>query len=383
MYQSPLDPHGKLAFPFDPLRALHAHEDSALQWPEFPYKQVLIDRVRSKSASGDNKLPRVSVEGAAGALLMALGQETGALFEIEQHRSREGDEDAVHDAQDGSTPSMWRVLECRFRDERAAFQAAKRAYLLDQKRKVQSKLDAIETRKREEEAQEAHEAWRCRQIIKRFDDGSKYDGDGVRTDNVLVPHGHGTLYVPQKQQLMTESLGEIKRVPRYTGEWMNGFMHGPGTYFWDNGDSWTGHFLRDELEGKGVYTFGSERAHHSDEDDSDDDRGASREPLSQRVRYYCASEHVCWGDELVRGCRLLLFTTRQFGQALATVIPRRDVALEHETEVVLVSHNAANDTHLVRVCGTEDTKWLSLHNVRFRVVPSKPVARLEGDELTS
>lgn len=369
MYQSALDPLGKLAFPFDPLRALHAREDSELQWPEFPYKQVLIDRVRTKATAAGDGAQTLSVEAAAGALLMALGQETGALSEVEQHRLRDHDDEAA-------ASSGWRQLEERFTDERAAFQVAKRAYLQQQKQKVQRQLASIDAKKRAGEEQEAHEAWRQRQIVKRYEDGSKYGGDGMHESNVLVPHGHGTLWVPQKKQFV--AVGDIKRVPRYIGAWMDGFMHGQGTYFWDSGDSWTGHFLRDEMEGKGVYTF-KDGKHHDGGKEDDGEQLTGRTEPNQSMRYYSASQHVCWGHELVHGCHLMLFGNRHYGHALAAVIKRRDVDLEQETEVVLVSYNAVNDTHLVRKCGTEDTRWLSLHNTNFRVLPGKPIARLEND----
>ncbi|GAB9471694.1 hypothetical protein Gpo141_00008896 [Globisporangium polare] len=375
MYQSALDPLGKLTFPFDPLRALHAREDSELQWPEFPYKQVLIDRVRSKSATAGGSgstTQKLSVEAAAGALLMALGQETGAHFEVEQHRLRDHDDD--NEYRDATSASGWRQLESRFTVERAAFQAAKRAYLQQQKQKVHSQLASIDARKRADEEQEAHEAWRQRQIVKRYEDGSKYDGDGMRVSNVFVPHGHGTLWVPQKKQFV--AVGDIKRVPQYVGAWMDGFMHGQGTYFWDSRDSWTGSFLRDEMEGKGVYTF-KDDGHH--DDDTDGEQLTGRTAKNPSVRYYSASQHVCWGHELVRGCRLMLFGNRHYGHALASVLKRCDVDLEQETEVVLVTYNETNDTHLVRKCGTEDTRWISLHNTNFRVLAGKPIARLEND----
>ncbi|KAF1336501.1 hypothetical protein FI667_g169, partial [Globisporangium splendens] len=150
MYQSPLDPLGKLVFPFDPLRALHARSDSELRWPEYPYKQVVIDRVR-------HKVPGVetSAEAAAGALLMALGEETGAHFEIEQHRLREDDVDEEDEQAPGEQHQVrgWRVLEQRFLDERA-----KRAFLQQEKQKAQSTLDSIDAQKREEQEREAHDA---------------------------------------------------------------------------------------------------------------------------------------------------------------------------------------------------------------------------------
>ena len=35
-----------------------------------------------------------------------------------------------------------------------------------------------------------------------------------------------------------------------TGAWMDGMMHGHGTYWWKNGDAWEGTFIRNELHGK-------------------------------------------------------------------------------------------------------------------------------------
>lgn len=372
MYRSTLDPLGKLEFPFDPLRALHTHDDSELRWPEFPYKQVLIDRVRAKA--GSNGDGTITLEAAAGALLVAIGQETGALFELMQHRPRGGGE-LDSDISSRHQPSGLGVLERRFTDEREAFYTAKRTYLLEQKQKVQDELDSIETRKHKEQELEARNAWRQRQIVKRFADGSKYDGDGVHASDVLIPHGHGTLWVPQKKQFMAEAISDIKRVPRYIGSWMDGFMHGNGTYYWDNGDSWTGHFIRDDMEGKGVFVTD----HLGRSSAGDDTERDGAEALTGSVRYYSASQHVCWAHELVRGCRIMVFGNRHYGRPLETVIKRYNVDLEAETEFVLVSYDAVRDAHLVRKCGTEDSKWLSLHNVNFRVVPGKSVARLESD----
>jgi|UniRef100_K3WKV3 hypothetical protein len=378
MYQSPLDPLGKLTFPFDPLRALHARSDSELRWPEYPYKQVLIDRVRHKVPGA-----KISVEAAAGALLMALGEETGALFEIEQQHPCE--DDIGEEESEQVHVKGRRILEQRFLDERSEFQRAKRAFLQQEKKKVQSTLDSIDAQRREEQEREVHDAWARRQIVRRYDDGSKYDGDGVRVSNVLVPHGHGTLWVSEKKIGLTETIrADIKRVPRYIGMWMDGFMHGRGTYFWSNGDSWTGNFMRDELQGKGMYTF-HDRGQYTarDGDGSDTSRNMAdthRVVGEERVRYYDASQHVCWGDELVRGCRLMLFINRHYGFPLESVVKRNNVDLKEETEYVAVNYDAASDKHLVRKCETEDTKWVSLANTTFRVVPGRPITRLENDE---
>ena len=96
----------------------------------------------------------------------------------------------------------------------------------------------------------------------------------------------------------------------------------------------------------------------------------------RRVRYYDASQHVCWGDDLVEGCRLTLFGNRQFGNPLVSAVVRHNVDLEEETECVIVKYDPSSDRYLVRKCESEAAKWVSLHNSNFRVVQSHPMARL-------
>lgn len=366
MYQSPLDPLGKLTFAFDPFRLLHARKDSELDWPEYPFKQVLIDRVQTRTK------PSASAHATAAALLLAHGDETRALFELQQCVS-DALIDETHATSNGSD---YEALEQRFLQERAAFRAAKVAFLKAEKAKVQTKLDVIARNDREQAEQEAHEAWKRRQIVKRFEDGSKYDGDGVNRNNVLIPHGQGALWVPEKESALAES-ANIKRVPRYIGAWMDGFMHGHGTYYWLNGDSWEGSFIRDEMQGKGVFLPSISR----DSDDDDEDNETARPttsngtPVGRRVRYFDASQHVCWGDELVAGCRLFVASNRHFGDPLVTAVKRCNVDLEVETEYVIVSYDEKADRFLVRKGETEQTRWLSLQNTSFRVARSRPITR--------
>ncbi|EGZ20796.1 hypothetical protein PHYSODRAFT_489798 [Phytophthora sojae] len=339
MYKSTLDPSGALTFEFDPLRPLHANEDSRLQWPEFPYKQVMIDRVRAKAGGSDGHT-----------------LETG-----------------------------WKVLERRFLDERAAFRQAKREFIRGDKAKVSSILDAQAAKEREQQEQAELAAWRARQIVKRYEDGSKYDGDGVNDNGVLIPHGFGTLWVPEEKYLTSVGRGaDIKRVVRYVGEWRDGFMHGLGTYYWASGESWKGNFLRDELQGKGVYTSNERDTDELNSGRGDTGREANnnegKDPQTlrpnQRIRYFDASQHVCWGDELVRGCRVRLFDNRHFGDPLVSVVKRYNVDLEEETEAVVIRYDPKTDRHLLRKGETEETRWLSLSNTNFRVVISRPIARL-------
>ncbi|KAF1791104.1 hypothetical protein GQ600_20236 [Phytophthora cactorum] len=162
MYKSALDPSGSLEFAFDPLRALHAHEDSRLQWPEYPYKQVTIDRVRSKAGRSSIDGNELSEESAAGALLMAAVKRLGQCFTL------------------SSTIEKTKTIEPG--DSKAA-------------------------RERAQQEQDELAAWGARQIVKRYEDGSKYDGDGVTENDVTTPHGYGTLWVPEEKY--TSSVGGL------------------------------------------------------------------------------------------------------------------------------------------------------------------------------
>lgn len=389
MYKSPLDPTGALEFPFDPLRPLHAREDSRLRWPEYPYKQVVLDRVFVKaSASRGGKAStgaEPSTAAVAGALLTAHGDETLALFELEQHRPREDDAIACFDEDMGHEGSSvdsvgWNELEQRFLNERAAFQDAKKQFLKGQKDAIGAILDGIAGRKHAEEERKTHEAWKQRQIIKRYPDGSKYDGDGVSVNGVLVPHGQGTLWVPEKPLFGSSNLTDMKRVPRYVGSWMNGLKHGRGTYYWASGDSWKGNFVRDEMQGKGVFTIST---------GASDGDGEPGEVGSQRIRYYDVSRHICWGDELVVGCRLRLLLSRremEFQATSAVAIPSV-VGVGHPksgggTDYAIIAYDADTDRHLLRKDESEDSRWVSLHNKSFQVVSFRPITRLDASVFT-
>ncbi|GLE04193.1 hypothetical protein PINS_up013104 [Pythium insidiosum] len=371
MYRSQLDDAAPaLEFEFDPLRPCHAHADATLRWPEYPYKQVVIDRLRAKFLS-----PPLSEDAAAGALLLARGDITRAVFEVEQHYRYDEHGEEGHGGrpqEDATSNGGWLALETRFRRERDAFRAAKRAFIRGESQKVAATLDAFAARQRDAEEREALEAWKRRQFVKRYDNGDKYEGEMLDKSGVLVPHGQGTLSVPLQSGL-SAAIGEIKRIPRYVGTWVDGMRHGRGKVFWRNGDAWEGTFRRDELQGKGVFSFGL-----GDDDEWDDTLDSSREREREtRVRYYDASQHVCWGDELALGRRLRLFDSRRYGDPLAAVVRRQDVALEAETEFVILGYDEKTDRHLLRRDGCEDTRWVSLENVCFRLLPSRPITRLD------
>ncbi|ETN24565.1 hypothetical protein PPTG_00823 [Phytophthora nicotianae INRA-310] len=337
MYKSALDPSGALEFAFDPLRALHAHEDSRLQWPEYPYKQVTIDRrleLYFKLSSTIEKMKTIKPGGRSW---------NGDSLKNEQHFDRP------------------------------------REFIRSEKAKVVSILDAQAAGERAQQEQDELAAWGARQIVKRYEDGNKYDGDGVTENGVSIPHGYGTLWVPEEKYTTTVGrAADIKRVIRYVGEWKNGLMYGNGTYFWASGESWKGNFIRDEMQGKGVYTSSEG---DSDEPNSSRDTGRDGKKTeqelrpNQRIRYFDAGQHVCWGDELVCGCRVRLFNNRHFGDPLVSVVKRSNVGLEVETEAVVVRYDPQTDRHLVRMVETEKTRWISLSNSNFRVLASRPIAR--------
>lgn len=364
MYRSEVDAApNELAFEFDPLRPLHAHDGSQLSWSEYPYKQILIDKLCAKFAK-----PKLGQDAAAGALLIARGDLSRAIFEIEQHF----DQDCPGDECFGNRG--WQALVERFTLERGAFRTAKREFIKTEKMNVGSKLQAVADLKQAEADRAAHEEWKRRQIIKRYENGNKYDGGGVYVDDVAVPHGHGTLWVPQSESQGVGDIGDIKRIPQYIGEWKDGMMHGKGTYYWRDGASWEGNFCRDELQGRGVFTTGL----GDDGDPLDLDTARQAALREQRVRYFDCSQHVCWGDELGRGCRLRVLSNRLYGHPLSSVIARENVTIDEAEEWTIIDYDASRDQYRVRKGESEKIKWISLANVSFRVAPSRPITRFES-----
>ena len=84
-----------------------------------------------------------------------------------------------------------------------------------------------------------------------------------------------------------------KKYKKYEGSWVDGKMHGHGTMYWKNGDSWTGLFVDNDLQGKGIYT--SPKA-------------------ETQGRYFQHSRHVAWFNgrvtdvALCMTCMIILFT---------------------------------------------------------------------------
>ena len=68
-----------------------------------------------------------------------------------------------------------------------------------------------------------------------------YYGD---TDEIGMPHGHGA-FISEKP----DGTGWT-----YTGEWDHGHWDGQGTTVWTTGESYSGYYANDEINGYGVYT---------------------------------------------------------------------------------------------------------------------------------
>ncbi|KAF0748751.1 hypothetical protein AaE_007263 [Aphanomyces astaci] len=231
MYASKIDP--ALEFPFDPLREYHKDSSSTIRWREYPYKQKTIDRVV-------HGVPGCTVLQAAGALLVGYGVEAKAISMFNLCLSSD----------------QWGQFERRFHDERAAFAAAKAAYIHESSSKLRSQFKADAVRSALEAEVRAVAAQNATIKVIRYDNGDKYEGQVFDRDRVWIPHGEG-------------------------------LMHGRGRYHWDDGSSWDGPFLRNEMQGGGVYRSEPE----ADPDDTDLDWT----PTPTSVRYYYGGSHICWG----------------------------------------------------------------------------------------
>lgn len=69
-----------------------------------------------------------------------------------------------------------------------------------------------------------------------YNDGSKYVGHFVNS----VRHGYGTYYWNDGN--------------KYIGDWVNGKRTGKGTFFWKNGDKYVGDFVKNKITGEGIVT---------------------------------------------------------------------------------------------------------------------------------
>jgi len=75
-----------------------------------------------------------------------------------------------------------------------------------------------------------------------YPSGAKYVGDAIKDPDggTVTPHGFGTY---------TWASGQVM----YEGHWRKGLKEGHGTYHWLNGNSWSGMFSKDKMNGYGVY----------------------------------------------------------------------------------------------------------------------------------
>lgn len=80
------------------------------------------------------------------------------------------------------------------------------------------------------------------EITLNFDYGER---KGIYTGQIKdgIPHGEGTF----------KSINDDSSSWTYRGEWNNGHFSGYGTTVWDTGEIYTGNYLNDYMNGKGIY----------------------------------------------------------------------------------------------------------------------------------
>ena len=89
-----------------------------------------------------------------------------------------------------SASGSWDSFEDRLTDEHQAFVAAKKQYILDEKKKMAKRLaQAQGVIQREQENKERKDLL-ARQRVKRYDNGDKYDGEVRLEKTTSIPHGH-------------------------------------------------------------------------------------------------------------------------------------------------------------------------------------------------
>ncbi|ETV82820.1 hypothetical protein H257_04600 [Aphanomyces astaci] len=337
MYASKIDP--ALEFPFDPLREYHKDSSSTIPWREYPYKQKTIDRVV-------HGVPGCTVLQAAGALLVGYGVEAKAISMFNLCLSSD----------------QWGQFERRFHDERAAFAAAKAAYIHESSSKLRSQFKADAVRSALEAEVRAVAAQNATIKVIRYDNGDKYEGQVFDRDRVWIPHGEGTLFVQDTSQ--QDPLLPPVLFVRYRGMWMQGLMHGRGRYHWDDGSSWDGPFLCNEMQGGGVYRSEPE----ADPDDTDLDWT----PTPTTVRYYYGGSHICWGTELATHSRIRIF----HDMGATTTGRQTNVAVLHAPYIdgCVADYDAATDRHLVVIHERPD-QWMCLSGMHFKLLSAAPLGR--------
>ncbi|CAK4078379.1 unnamed protein product [Aphanomyces euteiches] len=338
MYKSKFD--DKLEFEFDPLRELHKDNAALLRWHGFPYKQKVIDRVVQK-------VPGATVLKAAGALLSSCGVEANAVAAFRLCHS----------------PDQWANFEKRFKDEQAAFVLAKAMYIRDSSAKLRQAFQEADARAELKRQVDEVAAKNATIKVMRYDNGDKYEGQVHDRHGVLIPHGQGTLFV-RDVATKDDPLATPTFVPRYRGMWMNGLMHGPGRYQWDDGSSWDGTFLLNELNGKGIFC-------NEPEVEDDDEFNSSPKP-SPLVRYYYRGEHVCWGSELAHNSRIRIYHSQGSTTSARSTTNVHSLAFPY-TDGCIAEYDAKTDRHRLAIHGKPD-QWVDLNrNIHFQLLSANPL----------
>jgi hypothetical protein len=75
----------------------------------------------------------------------------------------------------------------------------------------------------------------------------------------------GSIYRGAMRGAVLHGKGEyVSKSYKYDGEWNDGLKQGEGTYMWENGDRYAGHFSADRPDGKGKYQFANGDSYEGD-----------------------------------------------------------------------------------------------------------------------
>ena len=75
----------------------------------------------------------------------------------------------------------------------------------------------------------------------------------------------GSIYRGAMRGAVLHGKGEyVSKSFKYEGDWNDGLKQGEGTYAWENGDRYVGHFAADRPDGKGKYQFGNGDSYEGD-----------------------------------------------------------------------------------------------------------------------
>ena len=162
--------------------------------------------------------------------------------------------------------------------------------------------------------------------------------------------------VPEGEGEWTRNTGDTM----YDGNWYDGKMSGKGTYYFggknNDGDSWKGKFLENELHGLGTYSYKFEQGKHDE--------------IIKREAIYYKTTQVCFCDELVHGRVLKLMT----GVEPNIVWVNATVLRRHETKTQLWQLKYQHDHG-------DCVKWIDLSRRKFEMLRMAPLChRFEADD---